>query len=203
VLEQLVAKEIRVQHTNTVVARFKLLQAREDELSDLSGHDLADALFPEDEGWTEPLRGIVNQKFPANHGFTRGELLEEIRSGVTQMDTPTDVDYVRIMSLHKSKGLTARIVIVMGCVEGMIPRVDYDDPPAEQKQVLEEQRRLFYVALTRTTETLILSSVAKIPMGQALKMGLGVQGGGASQFLSELGPSRPKPITGQALLAEF
>ena len=104
------------------------------------------------------------------------------------------------MSLHKSKGLTARVVIVMGCNEGMIPRIDYDEPLAEQKRSLEEQRRLFYVALTRTTETLILSSIAHIPMQQALQMGLGVQGGGASQFLTELGPSRPAPMTGRELL---
>jgi ATP-dependent DNA helicase UvrD/PcrA len=92
------------------------------------------------------------------------------------------------------------MAIVMGCNEGMIPRIDYDEPAKQQKHSLEEQRRLFYVALTRTTETLILSSIAHIPMGLALKMGLGVQGGAASRFLAELGPSRPKPITGEALL---
>jgi superfamily I DNA/RNA helicase len=200
VLEQLVAQTIRIPHTGPVVERFKLLQARETELDGLSGHDLADALFPDGEDWTEALRPIVKQAFPANKGFTRGELLDEIRTGVTQMETPTDVDFVRVMSLHKSKGLTARLVVVMGCNEGMIPRIEYDEPQRVQKLQLEEQRRLFYVALTRTTETMILSSIAHIPMQQALKMGLGVQGGGASRFIIELGPSRPKPIPGKELI---
>jgi ATP-dependent DNA helicase UvrD/PcrA len=200
VLEELVSGEIKIPHTKLVVERFKLLQEREEELEALSGHPLADALFPEGEEWSEPLRGVVKQKFPTNKGFTRLELLEEVRAGVTQMDTPTDVPYVRVMSLHKSKGLTSRVVIVMGCNEGLIPRIDYDDPPAEQKRSLEEQRRLFYVALTRTTETLILSSIAHIPMAHALQMGLGVQGGGASQFIAQLGPSKPQAISGDELL---
>jgi superfamily I DNA/RNA helicase len=118
------------------------------------------------------------------------------------METPTDVDYVRIMSLHKSKGLTARVVIVMGCVEGFIPRDEFDAVQAERQRILEEQRRLFYVALTRTTETLVLSSVTFIPMNQALAMGLGVGGGQVqtSRFINELGPTRPNPIAGAALL---
>lgn len=201
VLEQLVAKDIKIPHTAAIVERFKLLQEREEELAAVTGHELADTLFPDGEEWAEPLRTIVTQALPHNPGFTRAELLDEIRTGVTQMETPTDVDFVRVMSLHKSKGLTARLVVVMGCNEGMIPRVDYDEPQPVQKRQLEEQRRLFYVALTRTTETLILSSIANIPTQVALQMGLGVQGGGASRFMSELGPSRPKPITGQALLA--
>ena len=53
----------------------------------------------------------------------------------------------------------SKLVVVMGCIEGMIPRIDYNAPHAERHRRLEEQRRLFYVALTRTTETLILSSV--------------------------------------------
>lgn len=200
VLEQLVTNAITIPYVTPVIQRFKLLQEREDGLHSKSGHDLADTLLPENEDWTEPLRSIVKQKFPANRGFTRDELLEEIRTGVTQMDTPTDVDYLRVMSLHKSKGLTARVVIVMGCNEGMIPRIDYDEPLLQQTRSREEQRRLFYVALTRTTETLILSSIAYIQKQQALKLGLGVQGGGASQFLSELGSTSPVPIAGQMLL---
>ena len=46
----------------------------------------------------------------------------------------------------------------------------------------------------------ILSSIAHIPMEQALSMGLGVQSGGASRFIAELGPSKPKPVPGSDLL---
>jgi len=136
-------------------------------------------------------------------GFDVDELLEEVRTGVTQMETPTNVDFVRVMSLHKSKGLTARLVIVMGCTEGMIPRIDFDESPAEQRRSLEEQRRLFYVALTRTTETLILSSISFIAAQHGYEMGLGVAGGGVqtSRFINELGPTRPAAIRGNELFS--
>jgi superfamily I DNA/RNA helicase len=84
----------------------------------------------------------------------------------------------------------------------MIPRIELDGTPAERRRSLEEQRRLFYVALTRTTETLVLSSATYIPTHQAFQMGIGVPGGSVqtSRFVSELGPTRPDPITGEALL---
>lgn len=199
-LENLVAGTVKIPHTGSVVKRFQLLLQREQSLQAVTGHSLADLLFPDEEEWAEPLRAIVNQTFPANVGFTAQELLDEVRAGVTQMETPTDVDFVRVMSLHKSKGLTARVVIVMGCIEGMIPRIDYDEPITQQKLSLEEQRRLFYVALTRTTETLILSSLTFIPMQQAYQMGFGAQGVQTSRFIGELGPTRPAAIPGNALI---
>ena len=90
----------------------------------------------------------------------------------------------------------------MGCIEGMIPRIDFTAHQAERQRSLEEQRRLFYVAVTRTTETLILSSVTNIPVQQAFRMGLGVPGGQVqtSRFVTELGPTRPNPIAGNALV---
>jgi superfamily I DNA/RNA helicase len=52
------------------------------------------------------------------------------------------------MSLHKSKGLTSKVTIVSGCVQGLIPFVDSEAPHAEAQSIMREQRRLFYVAIT-------------------------------------------------------
>ena len=202
ILEQLAAGEIAIPYTQPVVNRFSELLVREGMVGGLNGHALADTLFPEDDEWAEPLRTIVNASFQPEEVFNAAELLDEVRTGVTQMETPTDVDFVRVMSLHKSKGLTARVVIVMSCIEGLIPHIDFKQPLAERQRSLEEQRRIFYVALTRTTETLILSSVTFIPVQQAYEMSLGVAGGAvqASRFMNELGPTRPAAIAGNALL---
>jgi len=107
------------------------------------------------------------------------------------------------MSLHKSKGLTAELVIVVGCIEGLIPFVKSNLPLAEQARMLEEQRRLFYVAITRTRNILVLSSVTELPRNLAYRMGAEVRGGNrthaktiASRFLSELGPARPEAVPG-------
>jgi superfamily I DNA/RNA helicase len=114
--------------------------------------------------------------------------------------------FARIMSLHKSKGLTARAVIVCGCIEGLIPFRNDDAPAAEQEKNLREQRRLFYVAITRCTKFLAVSSFAKIEASVAYKIGAKTAGRRAivkkiaSRFLSELGPSAPAAITGHDLL---
>lgn len=55
---------------------------------------------------------------------------------------------VRLMTMASSKGLTVRAAIVVGVEEGIIPRPDGD---------LGEERRLLYVAMTRTTEYLYLT----------------------------------------------
>lgn len=199
VLEALAAGELKIQHTSSVLARFKTLQEREAQLEGVVNQALADALFPEADKWAAPLRAIVSEAFPSGQDFTAKDLLDEVRVGVTQMETPTDVDFVRVMSLHKSKGLTARLVVIMGCNEGMIPNLDYSEPQAVQDRALEEQRRLFYVALTRTTETLVISSVASISTHQGYVMGMGVNAGQASRFIAELGPTRPKPKAGADL----
>jgi ATP-dependent exoDNAse (exonuclease V) beta subunit len=67
------------------------------------------------------------------------------------------------MSFHKSKSLTARVVVLAGLVDGLMPRVDEDEPAAQQQLRLEEQRRLFFVGMTRTTDVLVFSSYSELP----------------------------------------
>jgi DNA helicase II / ATP-dependent DNA helicase PcrA len=50
---------------------------------------------------------------------TPAELLSQIIEAVSQPEIPPDVTEVRIMSLHKSKGLSAPIVVIAGCVDGL------------------------------------------------------------------------------------
>jgi superfamily I DNA/RNA helicase len=138
--------------------------------------------------------------------FNPSNLREQLRISITQPELPTDVDYVRVMSLHKSKGLTADLVAVVGCIEGLIPTLS-GGTPAEQAASLEEQRRLFYVAITRTRRILILSSVTQLQKDLAYRMGAQVRGRSpvnaatiASRFLTELGPSRPATVLGTSIL---
>jgi len=204
VLEQLAGGTVSLPHTAPVVERFRLLQQRLAALGGLQGGQLVDAVFPAGETWAEPMRsvaaGIDEDADPA-------ALLDVVQRGVTQPELPTDVDYVRVMSLHKSKGLTADLVVVTGCIEGLIPTLPRDAASQEEQRSLEEQRRLFYVAITRTRQTLVLSSVTRLPRADAHRMGARVQGNRhhtptiTSRFLNELGPSRPAAVTGQSILA--
>jgi DNA helicase II / ATP-dependent DNA helicase PcrA len=74
------------------------------------------------------------------------------------------------MSLHKSKGLTAECVVVTGCIGGALPKIDPNLSLAEQNRLIEEQRRLMYVAITRTKKTLLLSSVLTVPKNIAFSI---------------------------------
>jgi superfamily I DNA/RNA helicase len=80
----------------------------------------------------------------------------------------------------------------------------FDEPPVAQQRSLEEQRRLFYVALTRTTEILVISSVTRIPLQQALHMGVALVRGAArtSRFVTELGPTQPVAQAGAQVLED-
>lgn len=205
VLERLASGGLTLSYSSDLVSRFQDLQRRLRELSGLAGENLLNALFPISEEWTRPFRSLATGIRETN--YNAGTLREALRVGITQPELPTDVDYVRIMSLHKSKGLTADLVVVVGCIEGLIPFMD-GDTDAERNRSLEEQRRLFYVAITRTRNVLVLSSVTQLPRDLAHRMGAYVQRGGnpthahtiASRFLSELGPSRPAAVLGTSVI---
>jgi DNA helicase-2/ATP-dependent DNA helicase PcrA len=59
---------------------------------------------------------------------------------------------VTLMTIHNAKGLEFDTVLITGLEEGLFPHVRSDTPEA-----LEEERRLFYVGLTRARRTLVLT----------------------------------------------
>jgi len=71
-------------------------------------------------------------------------------------------DLVTLSTLHGSKGLEFDVVFLIGCEEGYLPHARTldaratDDPSAGAADV-EEERRLFYVGVTRARERLVLS----------------------------------------------
>lgn len=205
-LEKLAGGAMTLQYTGYIVTRFRELQVRLGALSGLTGQPLVDAIFPSCDAWAAAFAEIASGI--EEDDFGPKKLADVIRRFVSQPEMPTDVDYVRVMSLHKSKGLTADLVIVCGCLQGLIPRIDTDATPQEQQRAMEEQRRLFYVAITRTRQTLVLSSVTGLPSAVAFKMRArttrtvgGTARTVATQFIHELGPQCPPAITGQQFLA--
>lgn len=205
VLEQLETRSLNIPYTAPIVGRFRALKAELARLHALSGDDLVSAVFPDDQGWAKPLAEMKG--FVEEDDFGARELLDVVRRHITQPELPTNVDYVRVMSLHKSKGLTASMVVVVGCLEGLMPFIDQGVSRAEQTRSLEEQRRLFYVAITRTKGVLVLSSVTCLPTKLAYRMQAQVgraRGPNSatitSRFIAELGRECPAVLTGNDFL---
>lgn len=64
-----------------------------------------------------------------------------------------DADTVTLMTLHNAKGLEFPLVFIAGMEEGLFPLGrSYDDP-----DTLEEERRLFYVGITRAEDKLAVT----------------------------------------------
>jgi DNA helicase-2/ATP-dependent DNA helicase PcrA len=78
-----------------------------------------------------------------------------------------------VLTIHQAKGLEFDVVFVAGCSDGDLPR---RRSMADRRG--EEERRLFYVALTRARKTLILTRAAYTDGGRAKQR---------SPFLSALG----------------
>jgi DNA helicase-2/ATP-dependent DNA helicase PcrA len=203
-LEMLAGGSLNLPYTADLVARYQNLQQRLTTLAAAGVPDLIDALFPDGNPDAADVRQAALVVAPSVQ--TPRELLNELRTDITQPELPgRQGQSIRIMSLHKSKGLTARLVVIAGCVAGILPEIDFTEPIMEQNRQMQEQRRLFYVGLTRSTETLVVSSAVQMPRREALLMGMpvpptvryGTVPLQASPFLAELGPGAPRSIRGQ------
>lgn len=90
---------------------------------------------------------------PMREEKTLEAFLNEI-SLLTDADEKTNTDdYVTLMTIHASKGLEFKSVFVSGLEEGLFPSGMSMNSRAE----IEEERRLFYVAITRAEHHLTLS----------------------------------------------
>ncbi len=89
------------------------------------------------------------EKHPDNLDPTLTQWLNRITLNARDKLDDGDDGKVNLMTIHASKGLEFDVVFLSGLEEGLIPHV---------KSLLEEERRLFYVAITRARRKLYLSS---------------------------------------------
>ena len=84
---------------------------------------------------------------PLDHFLQRATLI----AGVDHLDP--NADAVTMMTLHNAKGLEFPVVFLTGLEDGLFPLAKaFDDPT-----MLEEERRLFYVGITRAEKKLYLT----------------------------------------------
>ncbi|HHU37213.1 MAG TPA: UvrD-helicase domain-containing protein [Treponema sp.] len=93
------------------------------------------------------------------------------------MDDDADKGKVNLMTIHAAKGLEFPIVFIIGAEDGIIPHARSLE---EGDGNVEEERRLFYVAITRARDKLFISSCHR-----RRKMG-GIVECSPSRFLQEI-----------------
>ena len=76
-----------------------------------------------------------------------------LQSDQDELKDQEEHDAVRLMTIHAAKGLEFDYVFIAGLEEGLFPHERLDDSDVDH----EEERRLFYVALTRAAKKLFLT----------------------------------------------
>lgn len=101
------------------------------------------------------LRALL--KMADESDVTLGELLADW-SLMTDNDRVSDSDTVRLLTLHAAKGLEYPIVFIAGVEDHYLPHIRSKEDGDES---IEEERRLFYVGITRAEERLYLTYTFK------------------------------------------
>ena len=129
----------------------------------------ASVIPSEDNQWIDELRSIaqpfltgesidgiaallhLGRELDANPNFTPKTLrgyLREVEDRVQQNNPPT-MPVITLATLHAAKGLEWERVFLMGASEGILPLTDSRNSAALTDAVIAEERRLFYVGMTR------------------------------------------------------
>lgn len=109
----------------------------------------------EDRAFEESLRTLLDLSKP--FGDRAAEFLAQLALEQAQDCYDPEAEKAALMTMHAAKGLEFPVVFIVGCEDGLIP---YRRSQGEQGDLLEE-RRLFYVAMTRAREKVYLTHARK------------------------------------------
>ena len=129
--------------------------------------------------------------------ITLGDYLENV-SLLANADTDEgdDANRVSLMTVHSAKGLEFRHVLITGLEDNLFPSMNMVGSLSD----LEEERRLFYVALTRAKKDLVLThATSRMRNGKTENNPL-------SRFVKEIDPQYledPSAVQGEAAFSGF
>lgn len=130
---------------------------------------------PEDSARLENIKELINVAYNFK---SLPEFLDTVALIEAGYELKNDsIDKLNLLTLHAAKGLEFKIVFIIGVEEGILPHNRSSSNLAE----LEEERRLFYVGITRAKEKLFITYTEKRRVYGRLQYNL------PSQFLTETG----------------
>jgi DNA helicase-2/ATP-dependent DNA helicase PcrA len=136
----------------------------------------------------ENLRELSNAMAEATE---QGQTLEDVLDAAALVADSDEYDPtipVSLMTLHSAKGLEFDAVFLVGLEEGLLPHTRSTSRVAE----LEEERRLFYVGMTRAKQTLLISrAIYRRSYGEER-----LRASTPSRFLAEIPPDLIEAASG-------
>jgi superfamily I DNA/RNA helicase len=158
---QVVARELR--HAGglggSLAARVKLtaqVLAQRFAAPTLDG----DQVSPEDI-WAaaDLLMPLAHRMSSLNQGEDLQRFLQEIATGAEVDALDPRAEAVNLLTLHAAKGLEFPVVFLVGCEDGLLPLRWPGGTPSDDD--IAEERRLFFVGLTRAQDRLFVSHTAR------------------------------------------
>lgn len=150
------AKKLASKKPLSYVLKFILKETKyQDYLKKIYGDAPLRAGIPEDEIRWQNIEELINvsidyDKIKPPQGLK--EFLEKTALLSELDEVEEQRELVHLMTLHAAKGLEFPVVFIVGCEEGVLPHSRSLLNPLD----LEEERRLFYVGITRSKGRLYL-----------------------------------------------
>jgi superfamily I DNA/RNA helicase len=129
-------------------------------------------------GLPQWLADLCKSRFLGNGKIDFKQIVEELLTESSEGSEKDErKDYVSLMTIHSSKGLEFPAVFVVGLEDDSLP---HQNSIAEGK--VDEERRLFYVAITRAKQQLFVTTAGRRSAGQS------TQEKSLSRFIREIPP---------------
>ena len=134
------------------------------------------------ERYEEDFLSISDEKEPSLTDFLAHSHLDQ--DSLQRMNNLSEQNKVQLLTFHSAKGLEFKACFLIGLEDHILPH-----EKSLKEGGLEEERRLFYVAITRAMQYLTLSmATSRKKMGQTIATS-------PSRFLHEIAPENLKPST--------
>lgn len=143
------------------------------------------------------LAELVDEEVVQRPALDLRGLVAELRQRADARHAPV-VQGVTLASLHAAKGLEWDAVFLVGLADGTLP-ISHALSKGADSEAVEEERRLFYVGITRARVHLALSwALARAPGGRQGRKPSRFLNGVAPQASAETGPGKPRRQRGPA-----
>jgi DNA helicase-2/ATP-dependent DNA helicase PcrA len=124
----------------------------------------------------------ISGQYPSRERFVTELALDPPNAAGDLAGSPLhDEDYLILSTVHSAKGMEWDTVFVMNVVDGSFP----SEFATGRTELIDEERRLLYVAMTRARNELYLCAPLKFPLTQQPRTGDAHVYGARSRFASE------------------